>query len=216
MESGSGLITFITDRWKGVVVAAVGLLALSAVIAGYLAWDRSKEANAWILLRRAVSRPEANSQVGQDTTKQAEDVRLLQEVVARYAQSAAAVEATLRLGTFYYTGGKYDEARSVYTTYLSKNPRGRFAFSAGIGVGDAYLAQRNYAKAAETYSRLVEQFSQEPLLPEAQLHLAKAYLGMNRLKDAGTVYEKLVAAYPNTGWARSAQTELYKLSFTSQ
>ncbi|WP_424319032.1 tetratricopeptide repeat protein [Candidatus Methylomirabilis sp.] len=216
MESVRGLITFVTDRWKGAVIAAVGLLALSAVIAGYFAWSSSKEANAWVLLRRAVSRPEANSQVGQDTTKQEEEIRLLQEVVARYAQSAAAVEATLRLGSLYYTGGKYDEARSVYTTYLSKNPRGRIAFSAGIGVGDAYLAQRNYAKAAETYSRLVEQFSQEPLLPEAQLHLAKAYLGMNRLKDAGTVYEKLIAAYPETGWARSAQAELYKLTFTSR
>lgn len=215
MESVRDLIAFLTDRWKGAVIAAVGLLALSAVIAGYFAWSSSKEANAWVLLRRAISRPETNSQVGQDTAKQ-ENIRLLQEVMAQYAQSAAAVEATLRLGTLYYTGGKYDEARSVYTTYLNKNPRGRIAFSAGIGVGDAYLAQRNYAKAAETYSRLVEQFSQEPLLPEAQLHLAKAYLGMNRLKDAGTVYEKLIAAYPNTGWARSAQAELYKLAFTSQ
>jgi TolA-binding protein len=216
MESVGGLITFVTDRWKGAVIAVVGLLALSAVIAGYSAWNSSKEANAVVLLRKAVSLLEANSQTGQDTTKQEEGVRLLQEVVTRYAQSAAAVEATLRLGTLYYTGGKYDEARSVYTAYLGKNPRGRIAFSAGIGVGDTYLAQRNYAKAVDTYSRLIEQFSQEPLLPEAHLHLARAYLGMNRLKDAGAVYEKLVAAHPNTGWARSAQGELYRLSLTSR
>jgi len=216
MESVRGLTAFVTDRWKWAVAAAIGLLAVSAVIAGYFAWSSSKEANAGALLRKAVSRLEASTQVGQDATKQEEGVRLFQEVITRYARSAAAMEATLRLGTLYYTGGKYDEARSVYTTYLDKNPRGRMAFSAGIGVGDTYLAQRNYIKAVEIYSGLIEQFTEEPLLPEAQLHLAKAYLGMNRLKDAGTVYEKLVAAYPETGWARSAQAELYKLTFTSR
>ena len=216
MESVRELTTLVVDKWKWAVAAVIGLLALSAVIAGYSAWNSSQEANAGVLLRKAVSRLEANSQAGQDATKQEEGVRLLQEVMTRYAQSAAAVEATLRLGTLYYTGGKYDEARSVYTAYLGKNPRGRIAFSAGIGVGDTYLAQRNYAKAVDTYSRLIEQFSQEPLLPEAHLHLAIAYLGMNRQKDAGAVYEKLVAAHPNTGWARSAQAELYRLTLTSR
>ena len=158
MERVREFATLVADRWKWAVAAAIGLLALSGVIAGYSAWNSSKETNAGVLLRKAVSRLEVNSQAGQDTTKQEEGVRLLQEVITRYAQSAAAVEATLRLGTLYYTGGKYDEARSVYTAYLGNNPRGRIAFSAGIGVGDTYLAQRNYAKAVDTYSQLLEQF----------------------------------------------------------
>ena len=216
MESVRGLTTFVTDRWKWAVAAAIGLLALSAVIAGYFAWSSSKEANAGALLRQAVSRLDASTPGAQGATKQEEGVRLLREVMTRYASSSAAVEATLRLGTLYYTGGKYDEARSVYTTYLDKNPRGRMAFSGGIGVGDTYLAQRNYIKAAEIYSGLIEQFTEEPLLPEAHLHLARAYLGMNRLKDASAVYEKLVVAYPNTNWARNAQAELYKLTLTSR
>ena len=216
MERVREFASLVADRWKWAVAAAIGLLALLGVIAGYSAWTSSKETNAGVLLRKAVSRLEAHSQAGQDTTKQEEGVRSLQEVMSRYSQSAAAVEATLRLGTLYYTGGKYDEARSVYTAYLGKNPRGRIAFSAGIGVGDTYLAQRNYAKAVETYSQLIEQFSQEPLLPEAHLHLARAYIGMNRQKEAGAVYEKLVATHPNTGWARSAQAELYRLSLTSR
>lgn len=216
MESVSSLTTFVIDRWKWAIAGAIGLLAFAAVIAGYSAWSSSKEADASALLHQAVSRLDASTPGAQDATKQEEGVRLLREVVTRYARSSAAVEATLRLGTLYYTEGKYDEARSVYTTYLDKNPRGRMAFSAGIGVGDTYLAQRNYIKAVEIYSGLIEQFTEEPLLPEAHLHLAKAYLGMNRLKDASAVYEKLVAAYPNTGWARNAQAELYKLTLTSQ
>lgn len=215
-ERAKGLTTLVTDRWKWIAAAAITLLALLAVIAGYFAWSSRIETNAAVLLRQAVSQLEASTRAGQDGAKQEEGVRLLHEVMARYAPSAAAMEATLRLGTLYYTTGQYDKARAVYTTYLDKNPRGLVAFSAGIGVGDTFLAQRNYEKAAETYSRLIEQFPEEPLLPEAQLHLAKAYLGINRLKDANSLYEKVVVTYPNTGWAQNAQAELSKLILRSR
>jgi TolA-binding protein len=189
-------------------------LVLAAVIAVYFAWSGRRETESATLLRKAVSQLEGNPRNGSDATQPDEGIRLLHDVIIRYPRSAAAAEAALRLGTHYYTLGRYNEARTVYTTYLDKNPRGQLAFSAGLGLGDTYLAERNYEKAVETYSRLIEQFGQDPLLPEAQLHLAKAYLGLNRLKDAGALYEKLVATYPNTGWAQSAQAELYKLTLT--
>jgi outer membrane protein assembly factor BamD (BamD/ComL family) len=215
-DSATRFATFITGRWKWAVAAVVGLLVLSAAIAGYVAWSGKTETESATLLRKAVSQFEAGSRSGSDAAKQEEGIRLLHEVMNRYPRNAAAAEATLRLGTHYYTVGKYNEARTVYTTYLDKNPRGQIAFSAGLGLGDTYLAERNYEKAVETYSRLIEQFAQEPLLPEAQLHLAKAYLGLNRSKEAGALYEKLVATYPNTGWAQRAQAELYKLGLTAR
>lgn len=215
-EGVKGFTTILADRWKWIAATAITMLALSAVIAGYFAWSSRNEMNAAVLLRKAVSQLDATTRAGQDGTKQEEGIRVLHEVMTRYAPSAAAMEATLRLGTLYYTTGQYDKARAVYTTYLDKNPRGQIAFAAGIGVGDTFLAQRNYEKAAETYSRLIEQFPEEPLLPEAHLHLAKAYLGINRLKDAAAHYEKVVATYPNTGWAQNAQAELSKLILKSR
>jgi TolA-binding protein len=137
-------------------------------------------------------------------------------VIQRYPTAAAAAEATLRLGTHYVAGGKYGEARAAYTTYLQKNPRGRIAFAAALGVGDTYLAERNYEKAVETYSRLVEQFSQEPLLPEAQLHLATALLGLNREKEASVLLETVVVTSRNTGWAQRAQSELYRSGLSAR
>ena len=219
-RSGTGSTTwfaaFATNWWKWALAAAIGVLVLAAVIAGYVAWSGRQETDSANLLRKAVSQFDASSRNGSDATKQEEGIRLLHEVINRYPASAAAAEATLRLGTHYYILGKYNEARTAYTTYLDKNPRGQIAFSAGLGLGDTYLAERNYAKAAETYSRLVEQFAQEPLLPEAQLHLASAYLGLSRVKEAGALYEKIVATYPNTGWAQSARAELYKLGLISR
>ncbi|MBZ0168626.1 Tetratricopeptide TPR_2 [Candidatus Methylomirabilis lanthanidiphila] len=207
-----GFVTFVTDRWKWAVAAAIGLLAVSVLIAGYLAWSGGKETDSATLLRKAVSQLEG----GLEAAKQEEGIRLLQEVTHRYAKSAAAAEATLRLGMHYYTLGSYDEARKAYTAYLEKNPKGQIAFSAGLGLGDTYLAERNYEKAVEIYTRLVEQFHQEPLLPEAQLHLAAAYHGMNRVTEARALHEKIVATYPNTGWAQRSQAELYKSGPTSR
>lgn len=208
--STARVLAFLTDWWRWAVGAAVGLLVLSVVIAGYFFWTGKKDTDAAALLRKAVSQLDAIMRNGHDEAKQVESLRLLQDVMLRYPRTAAAAEATLRLGTYYYTAGKYNEARAAYTAYLEKNPRGLIAFSAGLGLGDTYLAERSYDKAAETYSRLIEQFAQEPLLPEAQLHLARAYLGMGRSKDAGVIYEQIVATHPNTGWAQRAQAELYK------
>ncbi|MDE2059578.1 MAG: tetratricopeptide repeat protein [candidate division NC10 bacterium] len=215
-DSAKRLTTFVTDKWKLAAAAVIGLLALSAVTAGYFAWSGRKETDSATLLHKAVSQLDASIRSGSDDAKREEGIRLLQEVMSRYPQSTAAAEATLRLGNQYYTAGKYNEARAAYTTYLEKNPKGLIAFSAGLGLGDTYLAERSYEKAIETYSRLIEQFAQEPLLPEADLHLAAAYVGMNRLKEASALYEKIVATYPNTGWAQRAQAELYKSGLTSR
>jgi outer membrane protein assembly factor BamD (BamD/ComL family) len=208
--SATRVLAFLTDRWRWAVGAAVGLLVLSVVIAAYFYWSGRKDTDAATLLRKAVGQLDAITRNASDGAKQGEGLRLLHDVIHRYPGTAAAAEATLRLGTYYYTTGEYNEARTAYTAYLEQNPRGLIAFSAGLGVGDTYLAERNYDKAAETYSRLIGQFAQEPLLPEAQLHLAKAYLGMGRLKDASAIYEQIVATYPNTSWAQRAQAESYK------
>ncbi len=208
-DTTTRVLALVTDRWRWAVGAAVGLLALSIVIAGYFFWSGRKETESAALLRKAVSQFEVISRSSSDDAKLTEGLQLLHDVIHRYPRTAAAAEATLRLGTYYYTVGKYNEARTAYTTYLEKNPRGLIAFSAGLGVGDTYLAERNDDKAAETYSRLIEQFAQEPLLPEAQLHLARAYRGMGRLKDAAVLYEQIVATHPNTGWAQRAQAESY-------
>lgn len=207
------VIAFLTDRWRWAVGAALGLLALVAVIVGYASWSGRKETAAATLLQKAAGRLESAAPNGSDDAKHAEGIRLLRDVVQQYPSSAAAAEATLRLGTYYYTLGKYGDARSAYTVYLEKSPRGAIAFSAALGVGDTYLAERNYEKAAETYSRLIEQFAQEPLLPEAQLHLATALRALHREQEVGVLLEKIVATYPNSGWAQRAQSELYRSAF---
>lgn len=214
-DSTRGLMILAVDKWRWIAAMGAGLLLLVVVFALYSAWSGRRETDAAALLRKAVNQLET-SMPGPDDAKHDEGMRLLHEVMTRYATSSAVMEATLRLGTLYYTTGKFEEARSVYITYLDKNPKGRIAFWASIGVGDTFLAQRHYDKAAETYSRLIEEFAGDPLLPVAQLHLARAFRGMKRLKDAHVLYEKIIATYPNTGWAQNAQAELIRRAIGSE
>lgn len=207
---------FIADNWKWAVGAIIGVVVLAVVIGVYMTVSGRTETSSAALLQKAVSQIEVGYRNGSDPTKLEEGIRLLQDVIKRYPKSAAAAEATLRLGTHYYTLGKYADARNTYTAYLEKNPKGQVAFSAGLGLGDAYLAERNYEKAVETYTRLVEQFAQEPLAPEAQLHLAAALRGANRATEGYAIYEKIVATYPNTGWAQRAQSELYRSGLSAR
>lgn len=204
----SGLV--LSNR-KAALGLAIGAIVIVACVAGYFVWSSRREADASDFLFRAVRQLGADTRTAEDAARQEEGVRLLQQLTTRYPRTAAAAEATLRLGTLYYTVGDYDEARNVYQAYLARNPRGRVALAAGMGVGDSYLSQGRYDKAVESYSRLMDQFPQDPLLPEAYLNLARTYLRMNKEQEAIRLYQKVSEGYPNTGWDQSARSQLRKL-----
>ncbi|MEK6569686.1 MAG: tetratricopeptide repeat protein [candidate division NC10 bacterium] len=200
----------VVGNWKIAAGLAIGVIVIVALVAGYFVWGSRQEADASDLLFRATRELGSSTRTAEDAARQEEGVRLLRELATRYSRTAAAAEATLRLGTLYYTVGEYDEARNVYQTYLKKNPRGRVAFAAGMGIGDTYLSQGKYDKAMESYSQLIDRFPKEPLLPEAFLNLAATYLKINREQEAIRLYQKVTEGYPNSGWDQTARARLRK------
>ncbi len=206
------LANFITTNKRVALAGAVGVLAVLALVAGYVTWSNRQESNAAAALFKAANDLTSNTGNAQeDAKRQEEGARELRELMTRYPHTAAAAEATLRLGTLDFALGNYDQARTVYQVYLTKNPRGPIAFAAGLGVADTYLAEKKHDKAVETYSRLIDQFPQEPLLPQAYLNLARAYLDLKKQEDAARLYGKVAETYPNTAWAQYAQAQLRKL-----
>ena len=201
----------VLGNWKIAVGLAAGVVVIVALVAGYFLWGSRQEANASDLLFRATRELGSGTRTAEDAARQEEGVRLLRELTTRYPRTAAAAEATLRLGTLYYTVGKYDEARNVYQGYMTRNPRGRIVFAAGMGVGDAYFSQGKYDKAMESYSQLIDRFPQEALLPEAFLKLARTYVKMSKEQEAVRLYQKVAEGYPNSGWDQNARAQLRKL-----
>ena len=201
----------VVGNWKIGAGLAIGVIVIVALVGGYFVWGSRQEADASDLLFRATRELGSSTRTAEDAARQEEGVRLLRELTTRYPRTAAAAEATLRLGTLYYTVGEYDEARNVYQGYVTRNPRGRVVFAAGMGVGDAYFSQGKYDKAMETYSQLIDRFPQEPLLPEAYLNLARTYLKMSKEQEAMRLYQKVAEGYPNSGWDQNARAQLRKL-----
>jgi TolA-binding protein len=201
----------VVGDWKIAAGLAICVIVIVALVAGYFVWGSRQEADASDLLFRATRELGSSTRTAEDAARQEEGVRLLRELTTRYPRTAAAAEATLRLGTLYYTVGEYDEARNVYQGYVTRNPRGRVVFAAGMGVGDAYFSQGKYDKAMESYSQLIDRFPQEPLLPEAYLNLARTYLKMSKEQEAMRIYQKVTEGYPNSGWDQTARAQLRKL-----
>ena len=201
----------VVGNWKIAVGLAVGVIVIVALVAGYFVWGSRQAADASDLLFRATRELGSSTRTAEGAARQEEGVRLLRELTTRYPRTAAAAEATLRLGTLYYTLGEYDEARNVYQAYVTKNPRGRVVFAAGMGVGDAYFSQGKYDKAMESYSQLIDRFPQEALLPEAFLKLARTYVKMSKEQEAMRLYQKVAESYPSSGWEQNARAELRKL-----
>jgi len=204
-------MALVVGSWKMAAGLAIGVIVLVALVAGYFVWGSRQEADASDLLFRATRELGSSTRTAEDAARQEEGVRLLRELTTRYPRTAAAAEATLRLGTLYYTLGEYDEARNVYQGYVTRNPRGRVVFAAGMGVGDAYFSQGKYDKAMESYSQLIDRFPQEPLLPEAYLNLARTYVKMSKEQEAVRLYQKVAEGYPNSGWDQNARAQLRKL-----
>jgi len=202
----------VVGNWKIGAGLAIGVIVIVALVAGYFVWGNRQEADASDLLFRATRELGSSRRTAEDAARHEEGVRLLREVTTRYPRTAAAAEATLRLGTLYYTVGEYDEARNVYQGYVTRNPRGRVVFAAGMGVGDAYFSQGKYDKAMETYSQLIDRFPQEALLPEAFLNLARTYVKMSKEQEAMRLYQKVAEGYPNSGWDQNARAQLRKLT----
>ncbi len=200
----------VTNRRLAIGVG-LGILAVAAGIFGYLAWGRRQEETATNLLFKAASQLAIRASTAEQAKQQEEAIRLLSEVTSRYPRTAAAAEATLRLGNLYYGQERYDEARRIFEAYLAGNARGRIAFAAGLGIADTYLAQKQYDVAVPAYLRLISEFPREPLLPEAYLNLARAYTSIGKPRDATRLYEQVTEAYPNTAWAQNAQAQLRRL-----
>jgi len=204
-------MALVVGSWKMAAGLAIGVIVIVAIVAGYFAWGSRQEADASDLLFRATRELGSSTRAAEGAARQEEGVRLLRELTTRYPRTAAAAEATLRLGTLYYTAGEYDEARNVYQGYVTRNPRGPVTFAAGMGVGDTHFSQGKYDKAIENYSQLIDRFPQEPLLPEAYLNLARTYLKMSKEQEAMRIYQKVAEGYPNSGWDQIARAQIRKL-----
>lgn len=139
----------------------------------------------------------------------------LEELIKKYPNSKARVEAEFYLGKAYYEKRDYANAINAYEEFLKRADRssknvGELKSSAYIALAGSYYNQKNYEKALEYYGKLLESknSAQEP---EALMASADCYIKLGKIKEAEEMLKKLQENYPDTFYANLARLKSAEL-----
>lgn len=137
--------------------------------------------------------------VDNGTAPSDEDIRAADETTL-YGDAFAALKA-----------GRYDEAISGFTLYLTKYPDGPRADNATYWLGEAQYVQRDYAAAIRSFNRVVTGFPDSRKASEALLKVGFCQYELKSFRNARITLQKVATAYPGTETARLAEERLAKM-----
>jgi tol-pal system protein YbgF len=128
------------------------------------------------------------------------------------AAVVAADESTLYGDAFAaLKAGRYDEAISGFTLYLTKYPDGPRADNATYWLGEAQYVQRDYAAAIKNFNKVVTTFPDSRKAPEAMLKVGFCQYELKSFRNARTTLQKVATTFPGTETARLAEERLAKM-----
>lgn len=93
---------------------------------------------------------------------------------------------------------KYDEAISMFQTYIDNFPQGRLFTNALYWQGEAYLLVSGFPQARDTFSRLLNEFPQDAKAAGAMLKLGMAYKQMGEAAQASDTWRNLKTRFPES------------------
>lgn len=93
---------------------------------------------------------------------------------------------------------KYDEAISMFQTYIDKFPQGRLFTNALYWQGEAYLLVSGFPQARDVFARLLNDFPQDAKAAGAMLKLGMAYSKMGEAAQASDTWRGLKTRFPES------------------
>ncbi len=103
-----------------------------------------------------------------------EAVKLTQDLIQKFPNSAILDQAWYRLGDFLYAQKKFAESRQAYTQAIDMFPQSTFLPYALFGRGWTELSSGEFAAAATNFSAVVSQHATHELADDAQFALGMA------------------------------------------
>jgi tol-pal system protein YbgF len=128
------------------------------------------------------------------------------------SELAAADENTIYGDSFAaLKAGRYEEAISGFTLYLTKYPDGPRADNATYWLGEAQYVQRDYVSAIKNFNKVVTAFPDSRKAPEALLKMGFCQYELKSYRNARATLQKVANSYPGTDTARLAEERLAKM-----
>jgi len=132
-----------------------------------------------------------------------------EELVDRYGDEQGARHALALLGSFYYSSGRFAEARGAYERYLEAHgPGGPAGYGAWSGVAACLEEVDKLSEAATKYAEYADAQSGSPYAPLALKEAARCYVTSGLVSEAEAALRRIVDAYPQSSVAREAKSQL--------
>lgn len=126
--------------------------------------------------------------------------------------SGADAQSLYDKGLDLYNGGRYADARVVFTSLVKSYPDHLLADNALYWIGESYYSEKDFETAAARFSEVFNIYPGSNKAPDALLKAGYSYIEMKRQEKAVEALEYVVKRYPDTKAAAMAQKALKGLS----
>lgn len=111
-----------------------------------------------------------------------------------------------------YAGGRHEDARGVFTSFVKSYPGHNLADNALYWIGESHYSEKDFETAAARFSEVFNIYPGSNKAPDALLKAGYSYIEIKRPEKAVEALEYVVKRYPDTEAAAMAQKALGGLS----
>jgi tol-pal system protein YbgF len=107
-----------------------------------------------------------------------------------------------------YRSGRYKEAASAFSTFVSSYPDSDQATDARFYLGSSQYASKDFKNSIQTMQALVKAHPDSPKAPDALLVTAADQIELNDMKGAKASLQRITKEYPKSSAAETAKSRL--------
>jgi tetratricopeptide (TPR) repeat protein len=201
------LVAWLDKNRKQIVTVTVAVLAVAAIIGGYIWYKNAHEDAA----AQALSNLKAPTVSQENPVANPADAQPYLALARQYPGTRAAGRALLVAGGIYFDAGKFQDAQTTFEQFLHDYPEDILASQAQVGVASSLEAQGKLAEATSRYEDLVKRHQADSTSPQAKSALGRLYAAQNQPERAMQYYQELARANNNDTWSAEAGIQIQEL-----
>jgi len=107
--------------------------------------------------------------------------------------------------------GRYDEAITEFSAFLSRYPSGQFSGNAQYWLGEANYVNHRFPAAVEEFNKVLVSYPDSNKVPDAMLKLGFSYYELEDWGQTNAVLNQLIERFPSSTAAQLAQNRLHRM-----
>ena len=200
----------IEQKRKIVIIGTIAVLLVSALTITLLAINESRSSKQQVRFEEIMDtyrEGDVNSPENIDKT-----IAALKELAGSSRFGTVHQLCFYVMGNLYYQKGAYQEAVQNLVSYEKKSSSELFSALALLKAASANENLGNREKADEIYKTLEKDYIKTSAADQILYRIARFYRTGNENEKARIYYERVIAAYPTSGMAKDARSELFMMA----